>query len=105
MSTGDTPPTPRFNSPSSNNNPPKKYPGTPKSPLTIIPQLSYSKHQNISTTTNKLPSLRKEHAVGTEVLSSSPSTTSHGWGSSTSSSPSNSFTQPSELENKVKSTD
>lgn len=49
--------------------------------------------------------MRKEHAVGTEVLSSSPSTTSHGWGSSTSSSPSNSFTQPSELENKAKSTD
>lgn len=114
MSTGETPPTPRFTSPSSNNNPPKKYPGTPKSPLTtnstagnnrnlLARQRLLSSKVSAPRPIN-LPSLRKEHAVGTEVLSSSPSTTSHGWGSSASSSPSNSFTQPSELESKVKST-
>lgn len=40
-----------------------------------------------------LPSLRREHAVGTEVPASSPAT-SHGWGSSTASSPSTPFIQP-----------
>ena len=48
-----------------------------------------------------LPSLRREHAVGTEVPATSPSI-SHTWGSSNSSSPSNSYAQPSELEHKLK---
>jgi hypothetical protein len=43
-----------------------------------------------------LPSLRREHAVGTEVPASSPAT-SHGWGSSTTSSPSTPFIQPTEI--------
>lgn len=40
-----------------------------------------------------LPSLRREHAVGTEVPAASPAT-SHGWGSSTSSP---SLSQPTEI--------
>ncbi|KAI7895103.1 uncharacterized protein EV154DRAFT_496965 [Mucor mucedo] len=108
MSAGETQPSAiaRFTSPSSTmNNNNKKYPGTPKSPLananTIGNRNSQTRQRLLSSKISaprpmNLPSLRREHAVGTEVPASSPAT-SHGWGSSTASSPSTPFIQPTEI--------
>ncbi|KAL9548678.1 hypothetical protein MBANPS3_005566 [Mucor bainieri] len=102
MSSGDTPPS-RFTSPSSTSASAKKYPGTPKSPM-LNNSNNTSSSGNSNTTGNRssqtrqrllsskisaprpinLPSLRREHAVGTDVPASSPAT-SHGWGSASSS--------------------
>ncbi|KAG1076720.1 hypothetical protein G6F42_025330 [Rhizopus arrhizus] len=114
MSSGDTPPV-RFTSPSSTSTSTKKYPGTPKSPMLNNNIISSSSNSNTNTGNRNLqarqrllsskisaprpinlPSLRREHAVGTDVPASSPAT-SHGWGSA-SSSPSVSHQQHTETD-------
>ncbi|KAI9484029.1 MAG: hypothetical protein EXX96DRAFT_560569 [Benjaminiella poitrasii] len=99
MSSRETTPTisGRFTSPTTPNaNVVKKYPGTPKSPLLNnsstnmgVNRGSPARQRLLSSKISaprpiNLPSLRREHAAGTDVSSASPSS-SHGWGSASSS--------------------
>ncbi|KAI8645742.1 hypothetical protein BD408DRAFT_56191 [Parasitella parasitica] len=117
MSSGDTPSV-RFTSPSPISTPSKKYTTTPKSPIMLNNNSSsIGSGSNSNTNTGNrnsqarqrllsskvsaprpinLPSLRREHAVGSDALASSPAT-SHGWGSASSS--------PSMVQQQVAQTD
>ncbi|KAI8886101.1 hypothetical protein K501DRAFT_64643 [Backusella circina FSU 941] len=101
---GESPPNipGRFTGLSNNNN--KKYPGTPKSPLLNNNAAggnrnSQARARLLSSKISaprpiNLPSLRREHAVGTDIpAAGSPAAPNHGWGSS--SSP---FTSPKQCE-------
>ncbi|KAI7903504.1 uncharacterized protein BX663DRAFT_32256 [Cokeromyces recurvatus] len=96
MSSRETTPTitGRFTSPTTSNaNIIKKYPGTPKSPLLNNSSTNMGARQRLLSSKISaprpinLPSLRREHAAGTDISNTASSAPSHGWGS-TSNSPS-----------------